>query len=460
MPLVILILSLTLVPMMSAHAAVIISEVAWMGDATSASNEWIELYNDGSSAVDLTGWRLADNNNLSITLSGSLSAGAYAVLERGENAVPSTAFLIYSGALVNSGATLSLYRANNQLEDRVSGGENWQSIGGDNTTKETAQYTSSGWITAAPTPGARSAGTASETTNETEEESSSQSSSISSNIVRSTPAKKEDTELSLPGINLELTPIAPTTAYVNQVVNFDVGASGIGDSLISSLKYSWNFGDLSTATGKTTSHRYRYPGKYEVTVYGKYKRQHSVGRHSITVLPVSLSLTRNRAGDLQINNDSRYEIDLSGYQVVGNNTLTFPARSYILENQTITIPKSEIKGRVRIHDDMNQVVTTESGMSSNTSIINPATMPSPAIAGIQATAVTRSIEPKATITPAPVTTESIATTTTTAQVAPMSTSTIYVTNPSTSNTPVNWPHLALAGILGVGLVGVWQTKLF
>ena len=38
---------------------VVISELMWMGSTTSSSDEWIELYNRSSSAVDLDGWVIA-----------------------------------------------------------------------------------------------------------------------------------------------------------------------------------------------------------------------------------------------------------------------------------------------------------------------------------------------------------------------------------------------------------------
>jgi hypothetical protein len=55
-----------------------------------------------------------------------------------------------------------------------------------------------------------------------------------------------------------------------------------------------------------------------------------------------VSLTSNDHGDVQINNDSPYEIDVSGYAVRGGKTFVFPPRSIMLPNQTITIPKSKL----------------------------------------------------------------------------------------------------------------------
>jgi hypothetical protein len=106
-------------------------------------------------------------------------------------------------------------------------------------------------------------------------------------------------------------------------------------------------------------HRFQYPGTYVVTVHGHYKRQTYVGRHEITVLPVTVSLTRNSDGDLQIHNDSPYEIDLSNYQVAGTRSLTLPANTILLANQTITIPGYRIGGSVTMHDDMSKVLASE-----------------------------------------------------------------------------------------------------
>ena len=55
-----LLLALFLIsPLFSYAASVFINEVAWMGTTASASDEWIELYNAGSTDVDISGWTLA-----------------------------------------------------------------------------------------------------------------------------------------------------------------------------------------------------------------------------------------------------------------------------------------------------------------------------------------------------------------------------------------------------------------
>ncbi|MEK7462322.1 MAG: lamin tail domain-containing protein [Patescibacteria group bacterium] len=330
---------------LSSQAAVIINEVAWMGDSVSANHEWIELNNTGSSAVDVSGWILSDGMNFNVTLKGTVGAGQYAVLERtSEESAAGVAFMIYTGALVNTGTTLMLSRSDGGLEDQVAGGVDWQNIGGDNITKETAQYTSVGWVTGTPTPGAANSGTPN---NDDENEEEDNSSSDDDEETTSNPPLKrvsrgEAVQLILPDMTLKLAVVAQKLGYVNQAIDFKVTPSGVGETLIDSLQYEWNFGDGTTALAKEPTHSYRYPGTYVVTVYGGYKRQEQVARQEITILPVSISLTVSREGDLQVNNDSPYEIDISSYVVNGGKEFIFPLRSVMLPNQTITLPRSGV----------------------------------------------------------------------------------------------------------------------
>lgn len=144
---------LLLLPQVSL-AAVSISEIAWMGSVESANDEWIELHNNGEAPINLAGWELIDNDSLSITLAGTVGAGQFAVLERtNDDSAPGSAFLIYTGALKNTGATLTLKNNVGATVDVVEGGKDWQKVGGDNRTKATAQKTETGWITAPATPG-------------------------------------------------------------------------------------------------------------------------------------------------------------------------------------------------------------------------------------------------------------------------------------------------------------------
>src|SRR3989338_1345902 len=343
--------------------AVRINEVAWMGSSANANHEWIELYNAGDSAVSLAGWSLTDGANLNIGLTGSIEAASYGVLERtSDDSAPSTALLTYSGALVNTGATLTLRDAGGSIIDQVSGGTDWQNIGGDNATKETAQYTASGWVTDTPTPGAINGGgrvtpPASDTSTTT---TTTQTTSSGSNKSSSGRSSSVSVRIKNPETKMTLTPDVQSVAYVNQSIPLKVDVSGVYKNQDSTVRFIWNFGDMYTEEGKRVTHTYAYPGEYVVTVYAKKDKVEQVARHEIKVLPVVFSITRNDSGDIQIHNNAQYDTDISGYSVKGVETVVFPPRTIILPRATITIP-ADMVGQwspVYLYDTKQQLVTS------------------------------------------------------------------------------------------------------
>lgn len=133
---------------------VVVNEVAWMGTNNSYSDEWMELYNNSSVDIDLTGWTLnTQDGTPSINLSGVIPAQGYFLLEKTDDNSVTTANadLVYSGSLGNTGEFLELRDSNGVLVDTV---DNWYA--GDNDTKATMERVnsnefgsiSSNWVTA------------------------------------------------------------------------------------------------------------------------------------------------------------------------------------------------------------------------------------------------------------------------------------------------------------------------
>ena len=108
---------------------VVINEVAWAGTAAEAIDEWIELCNTADEDLDLTGWKLKSYDGwLEISLSGTISAGGFFLLERSHDNVISNipADQVYQGILRNSGERLYLYDPKGNLIDTANGnGGNW-----------------------------------------------------------------------------------------------------------------------------------------------------------------------------------------------------------------------------------------------------------------------------------------------------------------------------------------------
>ena len=117
-------------------ALVLINEIAWAGTLASANDEWIELANFGSEPVDLTGWRLTDNGDIDIALSGFLPAHTYFLLERTDDSTVAdiTADQIYTGSLSNAGESLWLTDAEGTFVDSANAdGGGWPA--GDSATR-------------------------------------------------------------------------------------------------------------------------------------------------------------------------------------------------------------------------------------------------------------------------------------------------------------------------------------
>ena len=113
--------------------SVVVNEIAWMGTATSSTDEWIELYNNTTSTIDLAGWTLlATDGTPSITFFTSNStttipALGFYLLERTNDQTISDipADQIYTGALENEGEKLELRDADNNLIDLVDCSLGW-----------------------------------------------------------------------------------------------------------------------------------------------------------------------------------------------------------------------------------------------------------------------------------------------------------------------------------------------
>jgi len=111
------------------------SEIAWMGTQNSTYDEWIEIYNDSDSDIDLTGWKIeTEDGTPYVELSGVIKSHGYFLLERTDDtSVPEVdADLIYTGSLNNDGEKLYLKSPDGEISDYV---DSWYA--GDSVVKAT-----------------------------------------------------------------------------------------------------------------------------------------------------------------------------------------------------------------------------------------------------------------------------------------------------------------------------------
>lgn len=329
-------------------ADVVINEIAWMGTVTSTNDEWVELYNNGTAPVAIDGWILkATDGSPSINLTGTISAGGFFLLERTDDStVPNIpAGVIYSGALSNTGETLTLKDNTEQtisIIDMISG---WTA--GNATSKETMQRTNTGlWITAPSTPGATNATTDSgnnSTVDDTDTETPpptviNDSEPEEDLIMKVEPDPKYSSRMILPEIIIEQVPVEFSSEVKLNERYTDIQG-----------RFEWSMGDGSSFSfHQSTPFMYTYqnPGEY-VVILRYYSnvfklKPDTIHQKTITVIPADISISENHSNNsIELQNNSTDNIDIGSWKLSrGMSMFTFPTYTIIPKGKSITIPQS------------------------------------------------------------------------------------------------------------------------
>lgn len=328
----------------AALAQVVINEIAWMGNASNANAEWIELRNTSASPISLEGWTLAaEDGSPVMTLAGTISGNGFFLLERtGDESVPGVpADLMYTGALGNAGETLTLKDSSGQVIDTVVGGEQWADVGGDNVTKETAQRGASGWITAPLTPRSGNASASTETdppidtVDENTDSGATPGSTSGSGSITPAPSSA---------------PVARASAGKDRVVvvgvdnRFEGVAYDAGDRPIEHARFLWNFGDGTTAEGRVVMHQWEYPGRYALVL--EVSRFESKVSHRVTVTAeiAQISFEVAEDGGITLKNLSNRDVDLSLWRISDRGIVfTFSSNTILLKSGSIRLSPSALR---------------------------------------------------------------------------------------------------------------------
>lgn len=322
----------------TAFGAVFISEIAWMGTAVSANDEWIEIHNDGDVAVDVAGWSLiAEDGSPEITLSGTIAPQSFFILERTDDgsAPGVTADQIYAGALGNTGEVLTLRDTQGVVIDAISMADGWQ--GGDNTNKYTMQKSGNSWITASPTPRAPNMsideGTSDTTDTDTDAEQSSNTSSSSH-----TNAEELSTQNKISQKNLTLYAGRDRSVVVGQPVKFVGELVDSRHNVIINDTYRWNFGDGISKSGRKVQHEYMFPGNYAVVLTVTEGERTYTARLQVSVREAYVSVVETGIGFVALKNESTFEMNLTGWTILhGDKTFYIPEDTIILPGTTLRI---------------------------------------------------------------------------------------------------------------------------
>lgn len=319
--------------------ALIINEILSNPVGTDNGREWVELYNDGTESVDLSGVSVATTETGTavplILLAGeiTLPAGAYAII--GTIVSGQTKFLedypTYSGVLFRTSGSFSLTNGSASLYIR-SGSNVLASVPSYTAAGEgqTLSFVSGSYVAGTPTPGAKNEATGGSggaidtgtttTTLQTENQTTiSQATPPSPDIVMYIPGEK----LVVAGAESE----------------FSVSSATRAGKEIQNVVYTWAFGDGGSGVGSSTLYRYAYTGRYVAVVEGISSTVRGTGRIAVRVVAPDIKITNVGSGKygsyVDVTNPDAYDIDVSQWRLqIDGIPFTFPKNTLILADST------------------------------------------------------------------------------------------------------------------------------
>lgn len=329
-----------------ADAAVVINEVAWMGTANSAADEWVEIYSD--TAQDLSGWTLGTaDGGMNITLSGSISADGYYLIERTDDTtVPNiTADLVtpFGNGISNSIEILILKDANGSKVDEVGTiGDAWPA--GDNATKETMQKSGSIWITALGTPKAANAAAGSGRNQDSSSSGSGSGSNANSGSGNTNTSSTNNSSYVPPEKIPRIKAYAgeDKRSVVGEEIILDGLAIGLQDEPLDNARYLWSFGDAEVREGKKVGHSYNAPGTYVVRLSVSSGAYSAIDDLSVVVSKNSVSISEVRPGSggwIEFENSGSEPVHIGRWILEAGGT---PRSRFVLPTGMTMAPRSFI----------------------------------------------------------------------------------------------------------------------
>ena len=343
-------------PIMRVHANVIFTEIMYDPSGSDDKHEWVEIYNDGSSSVDVTKYFLQTDGTgssyhsiSSVTGSGFLSGNTYAVIAQDSTTFKSD-YPQYAGNLFDSswsdlsnssGKTLVINDTNKIALDQYVYNPT-TNVSGDGSS---IQKNSSGvWVSALATPGSAFNGASGEVVNSSgglaagDIVASSTQNNISTSTIISQP-------VNLPQINITLSQtviVGTPVTFAPHVMNVKNIAYGI-KSMHATFGDGGEYYDYPEVSFE---HVYDFPGTYVVSIeylpspYNKNDPGKLFFRKNIEVVSSPISIRDiDVDGSVKIANSGLYDADLSGWIL---RSLSKPDKIFVLPDNTFIVPNNSV----------------------------------------------------------------------------------------------------------------------
>ncbi len=337
---------------LSLSAQIVITEVMYDLDGSDAGREWIEVENAGTDPVDLSSWRLFEastNHKINAVATPGLPAGHFAVIAddpaKFKTDNPDFTGLLFDSvfSLGNTGETLVLRDQNMADIDSVAYSSSMGASGDGNSL----QKTSSGWISALPTPGkeyttsgAFSPGTSSPAVSgsatSTRQDAMSDAANIPANY--SSHSSQAVASLSYDSPELEVSAGRPRLGFVGVPLSFEARAKPAKDIAPGRAIFStWSMGDGTQISGQFVSYAYDFPGEYVVILNSESSGTSAVSRTRVKIIEPKVTIGYVGSGYVEVLNNGVYELNLGGWM------LETAGGRFVIPRDTIVMPHSSVK---------------------------------------------------------------------------------------------------------------------
>ena len=312
-----------------AQAQIKISEIMYDPAGPDTKREWVEVFNSGTTSVDLTSYFLFENNvyhKLMAQSGNMLPAGEYAIIADSIPEVladyPNYAGLVFDStfSLGNSGESISVANAQKVQIDTYA----YSSGMGAANDGNSLQITNGNTVSAGPTFGLINKTESEVPEPATSTATSTSGSGSSSSDGTSSHSQQEPVSSYVPTAAFKLGAGRDRTVLINTPIKFEAQIS----KPEARPSLHWNFGDLETDNGREVAHTYEYPGTYQVVLEGKNSAQTAISRAEVTVLRPELRVEQSTS-TVSITNLLAKEINLGTFRLI------YPAGSRRIPDNTL-----------------------------------------------------------------------------------------------------------------------------
>lgn len=371
---IILFLTLFLFIPLLASANIVINEVLYDPDGTDTGLEYIRLYNNGDSAVDLTGYDLnAVSGDYFAIPSFSLSQKSFVTVHWRKDGTNNQTDLHtgtsgYDANMGNTTGWVALFKNSEHTKDSIT---DYLEYGAGGQTYESKAVPAGIWTAGDFIPDVvegkaiklKTDGADNNSSNDWMEINPSITQESGSGSGQSTSGEGEITT----GISNQ-PPVAEAgsdiIAFIDEEITFDGSKSYDPDGL--DLAYEWNLGEGGVEDDVVVTHKYSYPGTYLVTLTVFDGRYYTSDTITVEIYPKKITINEFLPNPIEkekewieIYNDSDQIIDISGWQlddgeggsnpfVFPKNTLIAPKNYLVLSRKVTGIALNNDKDKVRL----------------------------------------------------------------------------------------------------------------